>query len=232
MQGGKFGHGFFSAGVTKGLGGGFLPGGSDLSGSEVVYGTVVSAMIGGTASVVAGGKFANGARTASMQYLMNQAGRVNYRQIFRDVKRTWSEYWRDMFSNEVDLIASSLTVTADAGPTGSAFFLLGGVSATSGVAFDTGGNACMVTQACFQVGLGLYGGGGWALSITAPEALSSGTQDSWGGFYNVGGGVAHGGAVNFSDSTVNGAKGYAGGGAGANAGIQFCRTYTYSCKGN
>ena len=74
LQGGKFGHGFFSAGVGKGLGGRFLPGGSELTAGEVVYGTVVSAMIGGTASVVAGGKFANGAQTAAMQYLVNQAG--------------------------------------------------------------------------------------------------------------------------------------------------------------
>ncbi|MEN3157503.1 RHS repeat-associated core domain-containing protein [Alkalimonas sp. NCh-2] len=83
LQGGKFGHGFFSAGVTKGLGGAFLPGGSELSASEVMYGTVVSAMIGGTASVVAGGKFANGAQTAAMQYLMNQAARAGSRKRSR-----------------------------------------------------------------------------------------------------------------------------------------------------
>ncbi len=73
VSGGKFGHGFFSAGVTKGLGGAYLPGGSDLSAGQVVGGTVVSAVIGGTASVVSGGKFANGARTATYQYLFNQA---------------------------------------------------------------------------------------------------------------------------------------------------------------
>ncbi len=66
--------------MTKGLGGAFLPGGSDLSTGQVVGGTVVSAIIGGTASVISGGKFANGARTASFQFLFNQLGR-----IFRDV---------------------------------------------------------------------------------------------------------------------------------------------------
>uniref|UniRef100_UPI0035A5BEC0 hypothetical protein n=1 Tax=Alteromonas lipotrueae TaxID=2803814 RepID=UPI0035A5BEC0 len=72
LAGGKFGHGFFSAGVTKGLGGTFLPSGSNLSTGEVVGGTVVSAVIGGTASAISGGKFVNGAETASFQYMFNQ----------------------------------------------------------------------------------------------------------------------------------------------------------------
>ncbi|CAM3722259.1 hypothetical protein RHSA111115_03670 [Rheinheimera salexigens] len=74
MQGGNFGHGFFSAGVTKGAGGAWLPGGGDLGAGDVAYGTVVSAVIGGTASVISGGKFANGAQTAAFQYLFNQIG--------------------------------------------------------------------------------------------------------------------------------------------------------------
>ena len=72
LQGGKFGHGFFSAGVTKGFGGAFLPGGEGLSTAQVARGTVVSAIIGGTASKISGGKFANGAQTAVFQYLYNQ----------------------------------------------------------------------------------------------------------------------------------------------------------------
>ena len=75
LSGGKFGHGFFSAGVTKGVGGAFLPGGSDLSAGQVAYGTVISAVIGGTASAITGGKFANGANTAAMQYLFNQSSK-------------------------------------------------------------------------------------------------------------------------------------------------------------
>lgn len=73
LGGGKFGHGFFSGGVTKGLTGAFLPGGSEIKGSgELVKNTAISAAIGGTASVIAGGKFSNGARTAAYQYLYNQ----------------------------------------------------------------------------------------------------------------------------------------------------------------
>ena len=74
LQGGKFGHGFFAAGVAKGFGGAFLPGGGQIdSFPELVANTTISAVIGGTASVISGGKFANGARTGAMQYLFNQA---------------------------------------------------------------------------------------------------------------------------------------------------------------
>ncbi|MCL2914654.1 Ig-like domain-containing protein [Shewanella corallii] len=71
IQGGKFGHGFFSAGITKGLGGAFLPGGG-VEGFEKVKATVISAIIGGTSSSLSGGKFVNGAVTGAMQFLLNQ----------------------------------------------------------------------------------------------------------------------------------------------------------------
>ena len=87
LQGGKFGHGFFSAGVTKGAGGVFLPGGSDLSGGQVAYGTVVSAIIGGTASEISGGKFANGASTAVFQYLFNQAVKSTITKVTKQISR-------------------------------------------------------------------------------------------------------------------------------------------------
>ncbi|SEB04843.1 hypothetical protein SAMN04488051_1207, partial [Alkalimonas amylolytica] len=78
LQGGKFGHGFFSAGVTKGLGTPLM----DASFAQnVVGGTVISATIGGTASVIAGGKFANGAVTGAMQALYN-----NYRNYRAEMK--------------------------------------------------------------------------------------------------------------------------------------------------
>ncbi|TRY33420.1 FG-GAP-like repeat-containing protein [Aliiglaciecola sp. M165] len=84
LSGGKFGHGFVSAGVTKGFGGAYLPGGSDLSGADIAQGTVVSMIIGGTASVITGGKFANGAQTAAAQYLFNQATEaIKSRTVFR-----------------------------------------------------------------------------------------------------------------------------------------------------
>ncbi|MCG7551784.1 hypothetical protein, partial [Pseudoalteromonas sp. Of7M-16] len=55
------------------VGGVFLPGGGDLKLSQIVKGTVISAIIGGTVSEITGGKFSNGARTGAMQYVLNQA---------------------------------------------------------------------------------------------------------------------------------------------------------------
>ncbi|MBQ4880622.1 hypothetical protein J8M21_25825 [Pseudoalteromonas luteoviolacea] len=71
-NGGQFGHGFISAGITKGAGGAFLPGGSGLEFHQIAKGTIISAVIGGTVSEITGGKFANGARTGAMQYVLNQ----------------------------------------------------------------------------------------------------------------------------------------------------------------
>jgi hypothetical protein len=74
LAGGKFGHGFFSAGVTKGIGGTYLPGGNNLVSGQIAKGAFISSVIGGTTSVISGGKFANGAKTGAFQYLFNQAG--------------------------------------------------------------------------------------------------------------------------------------------------------------
>ncbi|KZN60880.1 hypothetical protein [Pseudoalteromonas luteoviolacea] len=107
-SGGKFGHGFISAGVTKGAGGAFLPGGRGLEFHQIAQGTVISAVIGGTVSEITGGKFANGARTGAMQYVLNQASKVNYSKIWKDMKRTWSEYWGDVIDREYKSIQKGL----------------------------------------------------------------------------------------------------------------------------
>jgi RHS repeat-associated protein len=67
LQGGNFGHGFVSAGVTQAV--------SPSIGTirNVPMQAVASAAIGGTASKLAGGSFSNGAATAAFQYLFNHA---------------------------------------------------------------------------------------------------------------------------------------------------------------
>jgi hypothetical protein len=68
MQGGKFGHGFLSAGVTKV----FSPAIHDDSGNRLAQ-TAIAAVVGGSVSQATGGKFANGAVTAAMAFALNQA---------------------------------------------------------------------------------------------------------------------------------------------------------------
>lgn len=72
IQGGKFGHGFISAGLTKGL----TPTFSGVDAFEVgnisVAQMVIAATLGGTISKITGGKFANGATTAAFANVFNQ----------------------------------------------------------------------------------------------------------------------------------------------------------------
>jgi hypothetical protein len=68
LQGGKFGHGFVSAGVTEALSPELMaynPGAFEQ--------TAIAALVGGTASALSGGKFANGAVTAAFQMAFNHA---------------------------------------------------------------------------------------------------------------------------------------------------------------
>lgn len=90
LSGGKFGHGFFSAGFTKAAGGAILPGGSELTDSEIFGGAIASAVIGGTVSTISGGKFGNGAQTGAFQFLFNQAS-PSLREKIVDIfgKRSW-----------------------------------------------------------------------------------------------------------------------------------------------
>ena len=70
-QGGKFGHGFLSSGVTA-ASSPYIANGFD--GNRFAQGALAS-MVGGTVSSATGGKFANGAVTAAMAYAFNQLSR-------------------------------------------------------------------------------------------------------------------------------------------------------------
>ncbi len=72
LQGGKFGHGFLSAGVTEALSPAIGAASSGGGAGGVVAGTVASAVVGGTVSELSGGKFGNGAQTGAFQYLFNR----------------------------------------------------------------------------------------------------------------------------------------------------------------
>ena len=68
LQGGKFGHGFLSAGVTEALSPAIGAASSGGGAGGVVAGTVASAVVGGTVSELSGGKFGNGAMTGAFSY--------------------------------------------------------------------------------------------------------------------------------------------------------------------
>lgn len=70
LQGGKFGHGFVSAGATQALSGGI----DRLDSGNVGFSaqrTIAAAALGGSVSALTGGKFANGAVTAAFSRAFN-----------------------------------------------------------------------------------------------------------------------------------------------------------------
>ena len=92
-QGGKFGHGFaagaFGKAASIGMAGSNAYGVLRIDGEDfvaLVSRTSISAAIGGTASNLSGGNFANGAVTAAMQHLFNAERRRGPRNQYRDRK--------------------------------------------------------------------------------------------------------------------------------------------------
>ena len=69
MQGGKFGHGFVSAGLTKAINVNEILPGIDEGLNEARM--ILAALVGGSVSAVTGGKFANGATTAAIGQAFN-----------------------------------------------------------------------------------------------------------------------------------------------------------------
>ena len=83
LQGGKFGHGFLSAGIGAGVGG--IPALRGVSAGRVAARTVVSAVSAGTVSEITGGKFANGAMTAAFFSLVSSAAQRANRPNFNEM---------------------------------------------------------------------------------------------------------------------------------------------------
>ncbi len=91
LQGGKFGHGFLSAGTGAAVGG--IPGLRGLAPGKIAARTVVSAVTAGTVSEITGGKFANGAMTAAFFSLVSsaaqRASRPNFSKMTKEQKVAW-----------------------------------------------------------------------------------------------------------------------------------------------
>lgn len=202
---------------------------------------ISTTVVGGTASVLGGGKFGNGAQTAAFGYLFNECA---HRDCFgtnppfpgavqtKDpITGKWIWVHRD-YIGKVATYAAQPTVAANAnvGAEGSIFAGVVGASfSVSPVTIDSNANACFSGQACLQLGLGGFIGGGGNAGVGVGSPLTSGRSDSFGLFYNVGSGGAGGGSLTVSGDGVGGARGFLGGGLGAAGGVQFCQSYN-SCR--
>ncbi|MGO0309661.1 RHS repeat domain-containing protein [Endozoicomonas acroporae] len=149
LQGGKFGHGFISAGVTKFAMGsvGFID--NNHNASAVAGRTAVAAFIGGTVSELTGGKFGNGARTAAMAHLFNAEGANIAKNMLARELVYWDQKVKSLHSAVSNWVKDSFSLAADgkvcAGP------CIGGSVAVS----NKYGASYTVLS-----GFGLRGGGG------------------------------------------------------------------------
>ena len=105
LNGGKFGHGFFSAGFTKALGGQFV---KATNATQRMVNAIKAAVIGGTVSKLTGGKFASGAVTGAFSRLLNDdaAGKI-------EIKLT-EDQRRDLFGKLNGISKKLLTKLSDA----------------------------------------------------------------------------------------------------------------------
>jgi hypothetical protein len=100
LQGGRFGHGFVSAGLSAVI--------NPAIAEHVrgyVAGGIAATISGGTISAVTGGKFANGAYTSAFEYAFNAALHAEQeRQLSKDeneaVYKASNEYWQRVSSSD------------------------------------------------------------------------------------------------------------------------------------
>ena len=174
LQGGKFGHGFFAAGITKGFQA------SGMVSNNAVVGTVQSMVVGGTASAISGGKFANGATTAAFQYLYNHA-RMEFRHPdaqLNDWLNSIADDAKSLWNAMTDAV--STTPAAGANAAISANVLVAGGSFEKGVMRDTEGNYCQAQVMCGRVGPGI------GSSISVVPSIATGLPLKNGGSWQYG----------------------------------------------
>lgn len=103
LSGGKFGHGFASAGFTQGFSGaidkiggriGNITSGSYFDTVNRVKRVIAAAVVGGTASVITGGKFGNGAVTGAFSRAFNDEAHFKHREksFWEKLKRNASTF--------------------------------------------------------------------------------------------------------------------------------------------
>jgi len=117
LQGGKFGHGFVSAGLGSAVGGSLGNSIGGAIGSKVAGRIISGAVVGGTISEATGGKFANGAATGAFASLANEAA-ISYANAHKAPQLNLPEFsvtpgspkmGADLTTGEVELVALDLS---------------------------------------------------------------------------------------------------------------------------
>lgn len=101
----------------------------------------------------------------------------------------------------------------------------GGVSFMSGIAADTNGRICFVSNICGTVGPGIYGDLGYELEGDSAD-LCEGVSESDGAFAKGGNGIVEGVSITGNNSGYSASAGFGGIGGGAATGYTHCKKAT------
>jgi len=213
MNGGKFGRGFVTAGITKFAGsiGGGKFGISDKGMGGMFARVGIAGAIGGVASRVMGGDFWSGFRTGAFQRLFNDEshGDGYFARAGASIKQGVKSLFSRLFVN------TSGQASVQAGVFG-ASYSAGAITNISG--------STPYDQVCVRVGFGAYAGAGGS----AGGGISSDPSSVDGWSYGVGGdigvGPSGGGQILFSGSGLSAARGWGGLGYGVSLGVDVCYT--------
>ncbi len=105
LQGGKFGHGFISAGVVKSFAAALAKIDTNwkVNGKDIPQ-AMAAAVLGGTVSKASGGKFSNGAITGAFQNLYNQQSGAQKRGLSEGEREAALKAHPDFLESELDKI--------------------------------------------------------------------------------------------------------------------------------
>jgi hypothetical protein len=149
LQGGNFGHGFWTAGIMKGVGM-VNNAASNATLGQIAGRATIQSMIGGTLSRVTGGKFANGAGTAAIQYVVNASS--------EEINEAWNKIkFRSVVETKVKYTAK--TVLGDVSTDGenvefsnSIKVKAGVVDVSVGSTTDSSGNTTLSVDVAKSIG--------------------------------------------------------------------------------
>lgn len=190
----------------------------------------MSAVIGGTASVLGGGSFENGAKTAAFGYLFNYCAHT--RECWQQSIEQVGSYIKGIFSRP------NATVGVQGSVGGSAQAIFIGGSYSEGVSVDSNKQVCQAAQACLRLGPGVFVGGGAQGQVSIKPGTALSTTGDITGYIGVGADVglgvkgAGGQLLIGTDRSLNAATGIPGGGAaaGISAGLDICVQAVRKCN--
>ncbi|WP_422102680.1 RHS repeat-associated core domain-containing protein [Vreelandella sp.] len=135
-------------------------------------------------------------------------------------------------SNMVRRSGNELEASLSGGLTGQAFGGITGISTSRNRIMAPNGTFNSSTV-CWQLGVGVYAGGGGAGTLNLSSApVSPGVSDSLGAFFSGGAGpLGGGGNIDLASNSLSTAKAFLGPGIGAAGGLQFCRTWVHEREG-